>query len=55
MPSCPDLGPQPPGWSRGHACLGEGNGQGPGHVTLDTGLLSSGQGTKVGGKKSLKS
>ena len=53
MSSCPDLGPQPPGWSRGHACLGIA--MGPGHITLDTGLLFSGQGTKVGGRKSLKS
>lgn len=36
MLSCPDLGPKPPGWPWGHACLGEGNGHGsrpldPGH------------------------
>lgn len=27
MPSCPDLGPKPPEWPQGHACLGEGNAQ----------------------------
>lgn len=36
MPSCPDLGPKPPGWPQGHACLGEGNGHGSRPMTLDT-------------------
>lgn len=35
-------------WEKGMAT-------GPGHLTLDTGMLFLGQGTIVGGRKSLKS
>lgn len=51
MPSCPDLGPKPPGWPPGTSVLGRGNGHGSRPLTLDTRMLFLGQGTKVGGRR----